>query len=481
MEEGFISSVIVAVLNPEPVYEAMTYIASLAAFFPWLFVVVIAFRLYKESLNALSMKAAFSQALGDTTKTLVVFLAYTGGGALLFLLLFAFSDIFSNMGSIELIHQDMLELRSSLVTNAEDTKAWYETALESIADTAVIPIAALIWLIFQLLSVGYVFLSQLIDVLFALAVVALYAWGFLVIPTMTLGDEMDLTKGWKKSALTLFIWAILEPIFLGVIWLMGSAASDVIATNYAGFGYGTNAITIWYLFSILVMFIVLLFRIITPFIAMYLARNDTFVGAIAGAAAAAGALMMKQIMETAAGEDSKVRERMGELATSMAPNAEGLRHRDALARGAQSVRDIMNTPVSDVARRVSGGLGGLESSSGVDGPAADSEANSGADSSGSTSPGSSSHNDLGDSPSNTSDSSEKTGNNQSATDSQDTSNTDMQNSLSSYDEYSKRAGTESPGGSVGGAEGQNDLSASYEKSSTADSPSDPEVVGKDGK
>jgi hypothetical protein len=359
MEDGFVSSIIVAVLDPEPIYEGMSYIAGIAAFFPWLFVVVIAVRLFKESQHALSFKSAMSSALSDTSRTLLIFLIYTGGGTLVFVLMFAFSTVFSEFGSVEAINDEMLNLRSSLTISAEDTKAWYEVAYEALADTASIPLTAIIWLGFQLLSVGYVFLSQLIEVLFAIAVVGLYAWGFLVIPTMTLGDEMNLSKSWKRSALTLFIWVIIEPIFLGVIWLMGSAASEFIANTYSGFGYGASALTIWYLFSILVMFIVLLVRIITPFVAVYLARNDTFVGALAGAAAATSALVMKQIMESVAGEKSRIREKVGALANSMAPNPEGVRHRDSLARAGQGLSDLMNTPVSDLASRVTSGLGGL--------------------------------------------------------------------------------------------------------------------------
>jgi uncharacterized membrane protein YgcG len=376
--EGFISSIIVAVLNPEPIYEGMSYIAGIAAFFPWLYVVVIAVRLLNESQKALSFKSAISSAISDTSRTLLIFLIYTAGGALVFVLMFTLSDIFSNFGSVQTINSEMLDLRSSLTISAEDTKAWYEKAFEAFADTVTIPITAIIWVLFQLLSLAYVFLSQLIEILFAIAVVGLYAWGFLVIPTMTLGDEMNLSKSWKKSALTLFIWVIIEPIFLGVIWLMGSAASEYISNTYSGYGYGTNALTIWYLFSILMMFTVLLVRIITPFIAMYLARNDTFVGAIAGAAAASSALIMKQIMETAAGEGSLVREKVGAFFNNMAPNAEGVRHRDTLARGGQRVGDFLNTPVSDLVSRVSGGLGGLGGGP-SESPAAETSGGGGAD------------------------------------------------------------------------------------------------------
>jgi uncharacterized membrane protein YgcG len=374
----------------------------------------------------------------------------------------------------------MLDLRSSLTISAEDTKAWYETAFEALTDTLAIPVAAIIWTLFQLLSLGYVFLSQLIDVLFAIAVVGLYAWGFLVIPTMTLGDEMNLSKSWKRSALTLFIWVIIEPIFLGVIWLMGSAASEFISDTYSGYGYGTNVLTIWYLFSILMMFSVLLVRIITPFIAMYLARNDTFVGAIAGAAAATSALVMKQIMETTAGENSRIREQVGAFANNMSPNAEGARHRDALARAGQRLGDFMNTPVSDLVSRVSGGLGGLGGGP-SESPLAEPSGGGGA--AGATG-GPSSGSDLG-------------GGN--GSDARPSGNDQTQHGLPGMADAGETAPESDPGktesptadsseggfrSTLGGQDAPNDLSASYDEYSnlsSQDTPSDPNGGDKGGK
>lgn len=346
-ENNALTDVIVNTLNPSFVYENMTYIATVAAVIPWLVVLFSAVRIAQEATAGLSGKAALAEAMGDANKTLLMIIGYSGGGLLIFGLIFTLSDLFDNIGSTRLINREMLEMREILMADPEQQKAWYERVVMGIVDVANTPLSAVMWGVWHFLSVVYVFLSRLIDVMFAIGVALTYAWGFIAIPTRAMKGDFNLMPGLSKTILTLAIWVILEPILLFFVWLLSKGALEYVGVTYSGSDIGSTAISIWYVFSGILMFLVLLIQIIAPFLALYLARNDSMVGALGAGPAAIGAMVANQIITKLANMKSNDNNPNGggDGQQGMMPDSQGNRTRDRLAQG---VSAALHTPISQL-------------------------------------------------------------------------------------------------------------------------------------
>lgn len=384
-DNNVLTDMIVRTLDPAIVYENMTYVATVGAIIPWLIVLFGAIRLAQEASAGLSGKAALAEAMGDASKTLLMIIAYSGGGLLIFALIFVLADLFNNFGSTRLINREMLEMREILMADPEAQKAWYERVVMGMVDVANAPLAGLMWLIWQFLSVAYIALARLIDVMFAIGVALTYAWGFIAIPTRAMKDEFNLMPGLSKTILTLAIWVILEPILLFFVWLLSRGAVEYFAATYSGNDIGTTAITIWYVFSCVLMFLVLLIRIISPFLALYLARNDSMVGALGAGPAAVGAMVANQVIRKLADHGSN-NDPSGQPEggrPGMMPSAEGTRTRDRMAQG---IGDVLHTPIS----QLFGGGGSNDLSSQIPGGGSAGSDGTGNDNSGFTASGASS-------------------------------------------------------------------------------------------
>lgn len=338
-DNNFLTGFLINTLNPATVYEYFTYISGVAAVVPWLIVIFGSIRIAQEAAGTLSGKAALAEAMGDASKTLLVFLAYSSAGLLIFVLLFALAELFEGIGSSQLIHTQMVELRRVLMADSEAQRDWFELVLGTVADVGNVFAAGLVWGIYQFLSVAYVSLSRLIDVMFAIGLVLTYAWGFIAIPTMTMKGDYNLVPGFSKTLLTFAIWLILEPLLLFFVWLLSLGAVDYLAAHYSGGVIHTTAITLWYLFSCVMMSLVLIMKIIAPFLAMYLARNDSMVGALGAAPAVLGTLVANQVISKLG--NNMINNELG----GMMPNDEGSRLRDSLSQG---VSDTMHTPLGQL-------------------------------------------------------------------------------------------------------------------------------------
>lgn len=356
MEQGYVSEIISSILDPQSIYKHFMYLSGLIAFFPWLYVIAVTVRIFRESVASLSFKAALHEAIADINKTLLLTIAYSSAGTILFALLFGMSNLFHGFGSTHMIHVNMLELRQTLISSPAQATDWFGKLLNVVASYATFGPAIIIWVVYQIGTVAYVFLSQLIDVLFALGVVLLYAWGFVAMPSMMLGPGFSMVNGWVKTLTTFFVWVIVEPILLGVVWMLSSGARDFITAHYAGLGFTSTAI--WYLYAIVIMFMVIVVKVLSPFVAVMLAKNESFVSSLAGAAAVPAAIALNQIVgaavKTGTDEESGLRRGLG----SMMPNSDGMRRRDMFSRVMDKAGDIANTPISDLVRRnVRSGLG----------------------------------------------------------------------------------------------------------------------------
>ncbi len=318
----------------------MTYFSGTLALAPWLIVVFLAVRVFQETTDLVSGKAALAKALGDVNKLVMLFLAYLSGGFIIFVFLFALGgDLAKSFGSEQLVHSLMLELRTELTADADANKDWIQNVLEVVADVTNLPMAGAVWVIYQLVSVAYIAISRLIDVLFAIGgVVLTYAWGgFIAIPTLMLKDSYNLTPGgFAKTILALGIWLILEPILVFTVWLLMIGGAEFLARYYGGTAIGTLSVMMWYIFAVVAMTMVLLMKIIAPFLALYLSRNDAMIGALGAAPAAFGAIVANQVVSLM--KENAVSRAAGDMTP---PTAGGDRTRDQFA-------GALNAPISEL-------------------------------------------------------------------------------------------------------------------------------------
>lgn len=334
-DNNWLTGLLIHALDPVVIYENMTYFSGTLALAPWLIVVFLAVRVFQETTDLVSGKAALAKALGDVNKLVMLFLAYLSGGFIIFVFLFALGDLAKSFGSEQLVHSLMLELRTVLTADADANKDWIQNVLEVVADVTNLPMAGAVWVIYQLVSVAYIAISRLIDVLFAIGVVLTYAWGFIAIPTLMLKDSYNLTPGFAKTILALGIWLILEPILVFTVWLLMIGGAEFLARYYGGTAIGTLSVMMWYIFAVVAMTMVLLMKIIAPFLALYLSRNDAMIGALGAAPAAFGAIVANQVV-------SLMKENaVSRAAGDMTPTAGGDRTRDQFA-------GALNAPISEL-------------------------------------------------------------------------------------------------------------------------------------
>lgn len=345
-DNNWFTGLLIHALDPVVIYKNMTYFSGTLALAPWLIVVFLAVRILQETTDLVSGKAALAKALGDVNKLVMLFLAYLSGGFIIFVFLFALGNMAKSFGSEQLVHSLMIELRTVLTADSEANKDWIQNVLEVVADITNLPMAGAVWAIYQFVSIAYIAVSRLIDVLFAIGVVLTYAWGFIAIPTMLLKDSYNLTPGFAKTILALGIWLILEPILVFTVWLLMIGGAEFLATYYGGTAIGTVSVMMWYIFAVVAMTMVLLMKIIAPFLALYLSRNDAMIGGLGAAPAALGAIVANQVVSVL--KDNS----MTRAAGGMAPTAGGDRTRDQIA-------GALNAPISELFRgKDSNDLGG---------------------------------------------------------------------------------------------------------------------------
>lgn len=353
---GWFTQFISNLLDPSMVYEHLTYGAGLMAFLPWLLVIFMTIRILQESSAGMTGKAALAEAASDLSQGLLYTLGWATGGLAVFTLLWAFSELFGRFGSAQLIHNEMLDLREILMADDEAKKTFWQNVVEHVMDWGNIFSGALGFVIYNIISAFYAVIVSLIHVLFAVGLALTYAWGFVAIPTKSMKPPFNLTEGLVKTLLTFFIWVILEPVLLGFVYILGQGGSEFLATNYQGFGDGVAAIGLWYAYAAAMMSLVLIIKIITPFMALKLASNQSMVGPLAMGPAALGAMVANQVVKTVASSQRGV-------AGHMAPNSEGSRSRD---RAAQAVGDVMRTPVGQLMPGGGSSGGGSAGSGGND-------------------------------------------------------------------------------------------------------------------
>lgn len=347
---GFITRILVWLIDPQPIYDALAIISSMVAVSAWIYALSMSLRLIQESLATMNFSAAMSEAFGDFSKTTIIYLTYSSVGGIIFVMIFAFNELFEYFGSVNLINDKILELREILISTEKDHTDFVHGLLSYTADIGSVLTAPIVWTLYQLTSLVYVFLTQLIDVIFAIGVVIVFAFGFVAIGTENAKEPFRYTKGWLMSISMLFLWAILEPILLGLIYAMMIPGTEKIITYYASSGTGATGISVWYLYTSIVLFFVILVKILAIWLAYIFSTNNSMGATLGGAATIPAALLFNQVLERLGNGGKAMSDK---LLSGMAPDAKGTRKRDVAA---QKMGDFMKSDVGDVGRKIKSGL-----------------------------------------------------------------------------------------------------------------------------
>lgn len=346
--------VVKALLNPAPIYTAMSYFTGLSSLILFFFPLFVAVRLATEA-SKLGLKSTIGEAFGDFASTPVRFMMYTVGGFIMFLILFGLQGFFENLGGTGSIEKSLSDFRSRIVASREQQEDWIYTVLKFASDVGNTATVPLFFIIYQVASCIYIFVKHLMQVIFALLVVMTYAYGFVAILTQALPKQLNLTPGFIKSFLTLAIWVVIEPIALGLVNLLQRPGQDALVNMYGG-GLGTTAMNAWFLYTSILLTTCILVLVAVPFIARALAQGDAMAGPLAAGSAALTALLMNEGLRQ--GGDS-MKSNGGAMMDSVMPSADGSRRRDT---GYQSVADTASSifqsdMISGARNLLSAGLG----------------------------------------------------------------------------------------------------------------------------
>ena len=199
IEPNAFLSLLTNAINPDQFYENMTYLSGVAAITPWLFVVIMAWRLGRESMDGIIGKAALFEAFGSMQRSTLIFILYSSVGFTFFFALFGLVSLFEGMGSQQMIHNELLAFRQGLVTKEPEVyDDWILTLLKSVSWAGNLVSEGAMWTAYQGVSSIYVVFNQAIEMVFALGVGLTYVWGFIAIPTMAMKGELNLMKGWWR-------------------------------------------------------------------------------------------------------------------------------------------------------------------------------------------------------------------------------------------------------------------------------------------
>lgn len=352
IEPNYLLSLMSGILDPKEFYENFALLSGIAAVGPWFYVLFIAMRFARESMDGITGQAALFKAFGSIKTSLLVFLGWSSIGFVVFELIFGLSELFEGWGSQQLIHKELLDAKTQMIKEQPEAyEDFMVTILKGVAFVPSLFSAGVWWTVYQGMSMIYVLFNQAYSVLFAIAVGLTYIWGFVAIPTQVLKGEMNLTRGWGLALFSLFIWAILEPILLGFLWFTLNGAELVLSVASGG---KVTAVIGWYVYSIIMMAAVIAIKIFVIFAAHALAKNDSPMGSLGAIAAAPTMMMVNNLM-------SQV-QKMGQ---GMMPDSAGGRTRDRMANAmGADVRDMAGAAGRSLSRTgdtIKSGMGNLAS------------------------------------------------------------------------------------------------------------------------
>ena len=341
IDSNWLTRFFVNILNPEFVYKGMALLSSIPTLFLWLVVLFGSFRLYQEGVASVSGKASIGKALQSMGGMVTMYIIYFSSGFFVFSLIFAYFSLFEGIGSVDYIHSNLLDLRAVLIEK-KVYSSWLTEASQNVLDYLNIISASATWAIYQAVSIVYVIASQLIDILFALLVAFLWAFGFIAITTSVLKGRFNLVNVWAVSVYGVFLWGIIELILMALLAGFNYYSATWLVQNYAGLGQGYTAVTLWHLYSVIQMVLILILKLLAIWFSFQFTQHQSVTGAVAGAASI---VTMFIASKTIPDVDS-----LKGAAAGMTPDASGERKRDGIGRLGETVSNAMTSPISDVAR-----------------------------------------------------------------------------------------------------------------------------------
>ncbi|NRB41031.1 MAG: hypothetical protein HRU20_21595 [Pseudomonadales bacterium] len=362
LSNGVVIDVIRWVLDPSAVYSAIGQIGVLPTIGLILIPLFSAIRLMMDGSNIISVKAAVAKGVEDTSKTVLQLLIYSIFGLSFFGLIFLLRDLFQGFGSVDMLEGAMVDLRVELMSQPEQERDWIETLLGYASDLGNAIGMPIFYLAYQVISLFYVFVKELAGFLFALCFALLFVLGYVLIPTVSLGEKYDFTEGLKKTFVALCLWAVIEPILMGFLYIVSIPARASIIEAYGGSlgdsTLGTTGMMVWCIYTSLQLIIMILVLVITPFLALKLASKEGMTVGFAAGLAGTAALAANAAIERIQGQGQGKGQGQGQ-GQGFAPDMEGDRWRDQIA---QKIGDVGGGDILSPLKNAVSGLGDIVSS-----------------------------------------------------------------------------------------------------------------------
>lgn len=349
MEDGIISGIIRAIINPNFIYENMSFFTGLSTSGAFFIIFFITLRVLIESQNSISGKANFVEAFSASFKSLNWFFIYSASGLFIFGAAYSMSEFYSHIGTIDIVNRELYDLHADINITEKEAVSWYNIVFESLVDAGSLPFTAIMYLLFNVMGFFYQLANALIDFMFAITLTLIYAYGFIAIPSAALSDDYSLVKGFIKNIIAIFLWLIIESILLIFAYIVVSVGGKDAMSSYNDFGHGFTAMTVWYFGASLTMVLIIILRVLAPFIAFFLSNNQAITSATGAPAALLAAKMGNEALNS-------MKQGEGSLGSSMMPNSEGDRLRDKVM---QNISDVSSSTPGEAGRRIASAASGL--------------------------------------------------------------------------------------------------------------------------
>jgi hypothetical protein len=196
--------------EPHGVYEQ---ISSAASFYmkwalPIFFALSLASRYLETTTATLGDGASISEAVKDTLKAIMWSAVYAVFGVLVLRLEVHLCALFYEQGSLSVILEHYKDLLRSAQLVGEEGNF-----LDAGVNVLNFGTKAASWLLFYLSFLLLVFIYIFMRLAYAIAFALLYLWGLVAIPTMA-SKLLDMSHGWTRGVIALFIWPLIEATIL---------------------------------------------------------------------------------------------------------------------------------------------------------------------------------------------------------------------------------------------------------------------------
>ena len=269
-------------------YEALEKLLSTGAdkviwISPFLILTIFLLELVNQADSAIVGKADLGEALRKVMWPVLLFLGYSFIGYNLITIVDSVHDIFMNVGSVKTAAAEYKDIvRSISGDNGEGELLDEGINLLSLGTKAIA------YLLFISSFIVLIFMEVLLKFGITAFMVFLYLYGYIAIPTIR-NELIGLEKGWTKSWLGLFVYAIVHGILYMAVTAILEAGGAHFKTDMAASENSAKAGA--YFFFVVINGIMIAVEVASIWIAFTLASNQSAVMAGLAPFAAVGAAM----------------------------------------------------------------------------------------------------------------------------------------------------------------------------------------------